>query len=662
MQLCKMTKTRVAVICLVFCWLSLSIPPAQTRESLLRLYFIDVNQGEATLIVSPTGKTLLIDGGEPGDGSTYIVPLFRQLGITQLDYMVATHYHSDHYGGLSEVAAAFPPMVAYDSGNLTAPSNDPNFTRYVQTIGAVRQTIRPGTVVDLGGGARATCIVVNGQLISGGRVVITGRQDQFDQWANSASIGLLVQYGNFDYFVAGDLTGGGINTTDVETTVAQLVGDVDVLQLNHHGSRTSSNPTFLTALKAEIGIVQLSGADGVRLPTVEVIDRFINTTPTSGVTPWPPDADFSPSRPPFVYQNQPSPSGASNQGIVAGGTFVIQTDGRSYEVSGGRLRPRSFLTDGAEAGIRTDFPPSIILNLSEVVPAAGQPVTIGALVADDSRVIDSVTMSYSINEGEEIPMEVRRNSSTVYSGIIPGQVDGTLVQYRVTARDGTGQMSEAKGGYFAGLTPIQLLRVNDSLGVPRYLGFPARIAGTVTVGSGTFSQQNNDVYVQDATGGINVFELRGQTTPVALGDLVTVIGRLILFNGILGLDVTNPMTNAPFSSPFGIGKTSSGEVPLPVVKTLAEIGEATEGLLVRIDQVRIVSGAIPASGNANLRITDGTGELTLRILGSTDISGLPTPSGSFSVVGIVGQFDGFRPLDSGYQILPRSRADFITGY
>jgi beta-lactamase superfamily II metal-dependent hydrolase len=655
-------KKGIVVFYLISCWLAVSISPARTQEDLLRLYFIDVNQGESTLIISPTGKTMLVDGGEPGDGSAYIVPLFHQLGITKLDVMVATHYHSDHYGGLSEVAAVFPPTVAYDSGNLTAPTSSPIFMRYVQALGAARQTMTPGTVIDLGGGAQATCIVVNGQLVSGGRVVITGRRDQFDQLDNSASIGLLVQSGDFDYFVSGDLSGGGINTTDVESTVAPLVGDVDVLQINHHGSRTSSNRTFLNALKAEVGIVQLSGADGVDIPTIEVIDRFINTVPTSGIAPSPPDGNFPALRPPVVYQNQPSPSGApsvvSNQGIIAEGTFVIQTDGHSYDVSGGRLTPRSFPTDGAEAGIRTDFPPSIVLNLSDIVPAAGQPITIGALVSDDSRVIDSVAMSYSVNEGEETPLDVQKNSSTVYSAIIPGQADGMLIRYRVTARDGAGQASEAAGGCFVGVTPIQALRVNDSLGVPRYLRFPARIAGAVTVGSGTFSSSNNDVYVQDATGGVDVFELRGQTTPVTPGDQVTVTGRLMLFNGVLELEVTNPNTSAPFSSPFGIVKTGSGAVPAPIVKTLAEINESAEGLLVRIDQVT-VRGSIPSSGSGNLTITDGTGQVTLRILSTTGIPGMPAPSASVSIMGIVGQFDGFRPMNRGYQILPRSRADFI---
>jgi beta-lactamase superfamily II metal-dependent hydrolase/DNA/RNA endonuclease YhcR with UshA esterase domain len=657
-------KTQPFIVCLVSILLVLFIPSTRSQEGLLRIYFVDIGQGHATLIVSPTGKTLLVDGGPEGSGSAAIVPLMRSLGLARLDTMVATHYDGDHIGGLDEVAAAFPPTIAYDGGDATG-AFGPLFTQYLNAIRPVRTAIRPGTVIDLGGGAWATCIVVNGNLISGGRVNIFGRTDNFDQRDNSASIGLLVQYGDFDFFVSGDLSGGGNNTTDVESTVAQLVGDVDVVQLNHHGSSTSSNPTYLNTLKPEVAVVQAGRSNSFGHPTIEIMDRVINTTPTSGIAPTPPDRDQPPTplRPPVAYQTEPSPSSsiASDQALVAGGTFSIQTDGRSYEVSGGLLSPTTFPTDGAETGIRSDFPPSVVLTPSAVVPATGQVLTLVAVVSDDSRLVDSVAMSYSANDGERLPLEVKKNSTVVYSAVIPGQPDGTLIQYRVTGRDGAGQQTEAAGGYFAGTTSVQSLRVNDALGLPRYLGFPARIAGSVTVPTGSFSQTSTNVYIQDASGGVNVFESGGQTTSVALGDQVTITGRLAFFNGILELEVTNPITYAPFSSPFGITKNSSGVAPTPVVMTVAEIGESVEGLLVRIDRVNIVSGSIPSSGNANLTITDGTAQTTLRVLGNTDIPGLTAPSGSFSVVGVVSQFDGFRPSNRGYQLLPRSRADFIAG-
>jgi hypothetical protein len=159
---------------------------------------------------------------------------------------------------------------------------------------------------------------------------------------------------------------------------------------------------------------------------------------------------------------------------------------------------------------------------------------------------------------------------------------------------------------------------------------------------------------------MNVFRLRSTNLQVAIGDMVSVTGRLSLFNGILMLDVTNPIPNVPFTSPFGAAKLSAGGSVAPVVRTLAQLDESVEGMLVRINDVRVIDGSIPSSSsNANLLISDGTSEVTLRILRETGISGMATPQGKFSVVGVVSQFDRFRPFDSGYQLLPRNRGDLI---
>ncbi len=637
--------------------------PLRAQEATLRIFFPDVGHGHAVLVISPAGRTLLIDGGPDGAGNAVLVPWMRDLGLSRLDVMIATHYDVDHIGGLDEVAAAFPPAVAYDSGDLTAPRESRFFIEYVSTIGAARRTIRAGEVIDLGGGVRATCLVVNGDLLSGGRVGIFGRSDPFDQVDNSASIGLLIQYGDFDLFIAGDLTGGGGVTTDVESTVAQLVGDVDVLQLNHHGSATSSNATFLSRLKAEVGIVQAATANPFGHPSVEVVDRFVTTTPTSGLTPIPPDGDFPLPRPPVLFQTQASPPSdarVSQQGFVAEGTIAMETDGRQYTVRGERLLPRTFPTDGAERGVRTDFPPTILMRTSPIVPQAGEAVLLMAQIADDSGQIRSTRLTVSVNEGEPMPIPIARFSQTLFVGEIPGQPDGALVRYCLTAEDEVGQATTACGLYFAGITPIRALRAVDAWGVPRYEGAVARIVGTVTVRSGAFHRTQTDVFVEDETGGIRVFELRSQSQWVNLGDRVLATGRVKSFNGLLELDITNPLPVPPFPFPFGIRVLSRSDTePAPRPARIADVGEALEGQLVRIEGVRIIQGAIPPSGNAQLTITDGTGTTTLRILGSTDIPGLPTPTGPFTLIGIVGQFDRFRPFTRGYQILPRRRADVV---
>jgi beta-lactamase superfamily II metal-dependent hydrolase len=92
-------------------------PHAQSGPGQARIYFVDVGTGASTLIVSPTGKTLLVDGGPPGSGAK-ISGLLDTLGIATIDYTVITHYHIDHMGGMIQVLnAGRVAGVAYDNGD-----------------------------------------------------------------------------------------------------------------------------------------------------------------------------------------------------------------------------------------------------------------------------------------------------------------------------------------------------------------------------------------------------------------------------------------------------------------------------------------------------------------------------------------------------------------
>jgi DNA/RNA endonuclease YhcR with UshA esterase domain len=373
----------------------------------------------------------------------------------------------------------------------------------------------------------------------------------------------------------------------------------------------------------------------------------------------PPDGNFAVERIPVIFQNEPSPSrsDASRHGLVADGTIVIETDGSSYTVRGGRLVPRQFSTDGAEGGVRFDFPPSVLVWTSPVVPTAGQASLLFAEIADDSGDVTAVTMSYSIDGHDPVPLSAERIGTRLYRALIPGQTDGARVEYTVMAYDNRGQRTIARGGYFAGVTPIERVRVMTADLDPAFLNYSVAVAGVITVGTDTFSTRDNDLYLQDETGGIELFERSGQTVSAQAGDRVRAVGRLEFFNGVLQLNITNPTITSPFLSPYGVVVVGRGEIQ-PVRRMISQIGESSEGLLVQIEGARI-NGTIPASGSANLTLTDGTGSLTLRILETTNIPGMSTPSGDVTIIGVIGQFDGFRPFDRGYQILPRSRDDFI---
>ncbi len=669
---------------------------------LAKVYFVDIGQGAGTLIVGPTGTSMLVDAGPTGQGTSKVLPLLSAVlpPGDKVDYTIVTHYHVDHDAGMTEVinAGMLDGGIAYDNGDAPhvvppVPTNSTGtaFTAYKNAItsrlGAVtRTTITPGLVIDLGGGMKATCLVAGGSFASGGSVYVSGTD------LNSSSISTLIQFNNFDYLVSGDLTGGGSTTTaktpDVETFVAQMAGDVDVVQLDHHGSTTANNRRFLGVLKAEMSFASIGTSNTFGHPNREVVNRYLNIPVTSGNT-YPGEGVPAPGNGPVHYQTEASPptdnrtsvqfhSGASAPN-AGQGTLLLETDGlvsftvESFDDGGVRINPAQhvYAIDGQGLGVATDFPPTVIPFQSPGVPTAADVVTITALVNDDDP-ITSVTLNYSLNGSVQAPV-IMTPTGSEFSATIPAQPNATRVDYTITAV-ANGLSASYETGYFSGTTPIANLRSLNALGEPAYLDYAARISGLATSTTGDFSTSNNDDYIDDQVGGaLNVSRTiepdTPATQPMTAGTTYTVAGLINQLTGRFRLDVTPPFDGitkpwdaAPGSyNPFGITSTGSGTVT-PVVKTIAQILAAPEGheaFLVSIANVTITSGTIPASGglDAFLTINDGSGSMEMKIDSDGDIPGLATPAGSFTLVGIVQQDDFLRPFNTRYTIAPRNRTD-----
>jgi len=603
-------------------------PHAQGPAGAANIYFVDIGQGASTLVVSPTGKTLLVDGGADGS-ATKIAALMTTLGITTIDYTVVTHYHIDHISGITElINGGKVHGTAFDNGDgadVQPPgtSTSPASTRghYLDYKSAIlahpevtRATVMPGTpdsVLDLGGGMRATFLAAGGRLLSGGQAAITNAD------LNSESISVLVELNNFDYLVSGDLTGGGSTATaktpDVETYVAQMVGDVDVVQLDHHGSTTANNQTFLAALKAEVAFAQTGENNMFGHPNRETANKYLNTPTTGGNsfagTDVPPALGIGP----VFYQNEASPSGDDRvthqgyTGAAAGhagqGTILLSTDGTTtYSLSsvddgGARLNAtaHTYPVDGASPGLTIDFKPTVQAQTAPVLPAAGQSVIVSAAVNDRESSISSVVLNYSLAGSAQSPIAMTFTSGA-YQATIPGQPDGTRVDYAIAAAAG-GQTTTYSSGYFSGVTPISSIRDLNAAGEPLYAGYAARIQGMVTASG--YSSGTNDDYVQDATGGVNVYRSTDTPTPftsTSPGQLVLAFGRIGFNGGRLRLDLTESLEKT--TSPYGVTVLAANPPPTPVTMTIAAINanpESFEGQFVSISNCTIVSGSIPAT-------------------------------------------------------------------
>jgi trimeric autotransporter adhesin len=667
--------------------------------SLGKIYFIDIGQGASTLIVSPTGKTLLVDGGPTGQGNAKVVPLLNTLGIATVDFTVLTHYHIDHDDGLLEVINAGKVAgTAYDNGD-TAALIPPNFStspsstygtyaRYLSAISSHPSVIRvrpedvggtlAGTVIDLGGGMKATILAQGGKLLSGGSIPIS------NQDLNTESISVLVEYNNFDFLVSGDLTGGGSTSTaktpDVETFVGQMAGDIDIVEYDHHGSTTANNRRFFKALKAEAAVAEIGYTNTFGHPNRETVNKYLNIPVTSG-NAFGGTSTAVPGNGPVSYQTDPSPSSdarCSVQGFsgaapanAGNGTILLKTDGttsftmESFEDAGVRISPAAhvYALDSTGAGVTTNFPPTVVPSIAPAVPLSSDTVTVTAQVFDREDAITSVTLNYAIGGVAQAPVTMTPAGGGNYTATIAPQPDATRVDYTVTGVAG-GKSTSFSGGYFAGTTPISTLRALDALGEPLYYEYAARVQGVVTAGTGLYASSNNDDYIQDATGGINIWRTTQPSTPAvqttSTGSIYACYGLIGNGAGRFRIEVTPPFQSP--TTPYGCSLVSASSVPAPLVRTIAQINanpESIEAQLVQINNATITGSipASPASADAFLSITDGTGTFQLKIDADSDVPGMTTPAGPTTIVGIIQEDDFLRPFDSAYDIAPRNRVD-----
>ena len=265
----------------------------------LEIHHIDAGEAVSTLIVSPAGRTLLVDAGENtwdgSDGAETIGAYVRSvLGCARLDYVVATHFHLDHVG--------FP-----DHGGIWHLVEQQGFAigvllhrdlfRYVGASGATlaawqaylrsdaglalhpQVALVGASQVDLGPGVAFAFVAVDGaQALPAAD--LSSRPAPPDE--NDYSIAALLRMGRLDYFMAGDLSGetlvseqGGYSYHDIETRVAPWVKDVDVYRVSHHGSSHASNATLLAQLGPRVAILQVGDHNGNGHPAQSTVDRLL---------------------------------------------------------------------------------------------------------------------------------------------------------------------------------------------------------------------------------------------------------------------------------------------------------------------------------------------------------------------------------------------------
>ena len=258
-----------ACIAVAFAFLFAAITPAGavTPNGRLQIIHLDVGQGDGAAIISPLGQVVMIDEGQSTTtamGVTVLAQL-QALGVTHVDHHFASHYHSDHIGLFPTIFGTGGVSLDYGwdrGGSYTTQA----YTNYVNTLGSRRRTMVKDQVVTLDSlsahPVTIKCVNLNGAGIS--------TTDE-----NCLSMVLKVSYGEFNMVFGGDL--GGYNSgsyKDIESTVGPQVGPVEVLKVHHHGSTTSTNPTWLSAIQAKIGVISVGNGNSYHHPTSAALGRL----------------------------------------------------------------------------------------------------------------------------------------------------------------------------------------------------------------------------------------------------------------------------------------------------------------------------------------------------------------------------------------------------
>ncbi len=247
------------------------LPAQDLRAQTLRIWAIDVEGGKSTLYVSPSGESMLIDTGYAGNNNrdaNRILAAAQSAGVKRIDYLVITHYHGDHAGGVPQLAAKIPIGKIFDHGDTFEKSNQKTqavFLPYTTVRGNYPHGIlRPGDTIPVKG-LKVEVVAGAGNAIAtplagaGQPNPLCGSYQALkpDPGENAHSLGMIISFGKLRIADLGDLYWK--QEHELACPVNKL-GVVDLYMTTHHGTATSGSPQIVHALHPKVAIMN-NGAD-----------------------------------------------------------------------------------------------------------------------------------------------------------------------------------------------------------------------------------------------------------------------------------------------------------------------------------------------------------------------------------------------------------------
>ena len=492
---------RLVVGCFLFLF------PLAISAQQLEIHYINVGWGGSVLVRGPNGTTVLLEAGNTGRGTNRVVPYLQSndiLPANGLDYTIVGHQHCDHLGGLDEVInAGYDVHVKnYYNGSSTTSSCVDGWNAAAATTTAGAPEVMPvGTQILLGNGATLTAVARNGSIIGGGSVSVSNENDR--------SIAILIQYGGFDYIWASDMGGGNIDEactgrftssqTDVESHVIQAIspggafpmisaGGIDVLNVNHHGSESSTNKNWMNLSQPAVALISTGAgqSSGFELPRIDVVEHVLLAEATACITVPPALVLQSEEGAPIGPQTSFAGFCVGNILVTTDGvsTFTVSADGAvsqgPNEVAASGL-PRTFALDDVSGP--PDTTPPVISNVqASSITASSATISWTTDEASDSVVEYGLTTSYGSSSSDA-------SNATSHSIPLTGLSATTLYHYRVKSTDAAGNTATSEDHSFQTGTVTNYAPVSTTI-----------LQGSLNSGSfSNLATNNGSYYVVNST-------------------------------------------------------------------------------------------------------------------------------------------------------------------
>lgn len=238
--------------------------PAAARP--LDIYVADTEGGKAALYISPSGETVLIDTGNPGERDLErILEMLKAAGVSRIDYLISTHYHVDHIGGLQALAARIPIAHFMDHGpNSESPEQLAGFRPAYEALYAKAKhtVLKPGDRVPVAGldwrivtsaGRAITAPLAGAGRANPGCAAAERRPERASPDDNAHSVGSVITHGRFRALDLGDL----LWNKELDLVCPRnMIGTVDLYMVTHHGVPTSGAPALVHAVRPRAAVMQ----------------------------------------------------------------------------------------------------------------------------------------------------------------------------------------------------------------------------------------------------------------------------------------------------------------------------------------------------------------------------------------------------------------------